>query len=130
MTSAHQLGAWAAVVATIALLAAALWSWADAGRTAGRRDHRFAVDRLVIGVVAVIVVGALLGLVNLAAGERPLDALHLLYGALAVVAVPAGRALGGRARGADGAPRGRRDGWVAVAALVLLGIELRLFMTG
>jgi hypothetical protein len=129
MSTAHHIAGWIAVGLTAGLLIAAAWSWVAARRTGGITDHRFAVDRLVLGLLGVVIVAAFVGLVLVAGESRPHDPLHLLYGVLAALAVPVAWALGGRAT-AGGAPaRMRRDGWLAVAAAVMLGIELRLFLT-
>lgn len=130
MSSAHHLAGWLVVASTAALLGAAAWSWLTGRRSGGRVDHRFAVDRLVLVSLAAIAVAVVLGLVVLAGGGRPADPLHLLYGVLACVALPAGWALAGRAGAGSGVTRRGRDAWLTVAAAVLLGIELRLFLTG
>ena len=130
MSTAHHIAGWIAVAVTVALLTGAAWSWLAGNRTDGTRDHRFAVDRLVLGFLGVVGLAALVGLVLAAGGARPDDPLHLLYGFLALVAVPVAWALGGRAVGGGAPIRMRRDGWLVVAAAVMLGIELRLFLTG
>ena len=130
MTGIHALLGWAAIAATVALAAVSAWSVADGRRTGGRRDHRFAVDRLVLIVLGVIAVNVLVGGALAAGGARPADPLHFLYGVAALVALPAGWALGGRP-GRDGRrTRIRRGLWVLVAAAILLGIQLRLLATG
>ncbi|HET7471805.1 MAG TPA: hypothetical protein VFJ71_01650 [Candidatus Limnocylindrales bacterium] len=131
MTAAHQTVAWLAVAISAAVLGAAVWSAVAGRRSGGSMDHRFAVDRAVIAAEGVIAVAALIGLAIVAGGSRPADALHLLYGVLAVVALPLGWLIGGRATpGAVTPPRLRRDTWIGVAAAILLAIELRLFLTG
>jgi len=105
------------------------WSLA-ARRSGGVLGHRFAVDRAVLVVVGVLAANGLLGLILLGTGSRPADALHLLYGPAALACLPVGVWLG-RRREAGGAARTlRRDVWLIAATVVLLGIELRLFMTG
>jgi hypothetical protein len=130
MTTAHHLVAWVVVVLTVVALIVAAWSWLAGRRGGARADHRFAVDRTVLGVIAVVGLAELLGLLVLAGGERPSDPLHLLYGVAALIALPVAWALGGRAARDAATARARRDAWLAVAAAVLLGVELRLFMTG
>lgn len=72
----------------------------------------------------VAVIQGLIGVILLAQGHRPHDALHFLYGVLAVVALPAAYFLG--AGGTD-----RRDsGIFGLAGLLLVGIALRGMMTG
>ena len=130
MAEAHQIVGWGAVALTAALLAAAGWSAFDGRRSGGATDHRFAVDRLVLLVVAAIALNGVFGSVMLATGARPADPLHLLYGPAALVTAPVAWWLGGRRRGAGRASRLRRDVWLAIACALLLGIELRLFATG
>ena len=130
ITTAHELLARVVVGATIALLLVGLWSTVSARRSEGRVDHRFAVDRLVLLVVGLIAANGIVGSLVLAGGSRPADALHLLYGPAALVTLPVGVWLSRRGQGFTGAPEPRRDGGLVVAALVLLGLELRLFMTG
>jgi hypothetical protein len=130
MSDAHQFLARVVVAATIALLLASLWSVISARRSDGRVDHRFAVDRLLLLVVGLIAVNGIAGLLLLAGGSRPADALHLLYGPAALVTLPIGVWLSRRGRGPARGAASRRDSWLVAAVLVLLGIELRLFMTG
>jgi hypothetical protein len=130
MTDAHQFLARVVVAATIAMLLASLWSVIAARRSEGRVDHRFAVDRLVLLAVGLIAANGIVGSFLLAGGSRPADALHLLYGPAALVTLPIGVWLSRRGADVAGAPAPRRYGGLVVAAVVLLGIELRLFMTG
>ncbi len=130
MTDAHQFLARVVVAATFAMLLTSVWSVFSARRSDGRVDHRFAVDRLVLLVVGLIAANGTAGLLLLAGGSRPADALHLLYGPAALVALPVGVWLSRRGRDFANAAASRRHGWLVVAAAVLLGIELRLFMTG
>jgi heme A synthase len=137
VTELHQIAAIGALIASFGLLAAAAWSFVAARRSGGEVDHRYAVDRLVILATATIALGGLLGASLVVGGGRPADPLHLLYGAVAMVTPAAGWWMGHRDRAAVAAPGTagggvptRRDGWLVVAAIVLLGVELRLFMTG
>jgi hypothetical protein len=130
VTDAHQVLARAAIVATIAMLLADLWSMISARRSDGRVDHRFAVDRLVLLVVGLVAANGIVGSLLLAGGSRPADALHLLYGPAALVTLPVGVWLSRRGRDLASAAAARRDAWLVAAAVLLLGIELRLFMTG
>jgi hypothetical protein len=130
MTDAHQLVAEAVLAATIGLVAAGLWSVVAGRRSGGAVDHRFAVDRLILAVVTLLVVNGALGALLAVGGQQPADPLHFLYGPAAVVTLPIGWALGGRPR-PDGPPtRLRRDAWLLGAALILVGLEARLFLTG
>ncbi len=130
MTGVHEFLGRAVFGLAAALVIAAAWSVVDGRRSSGALDHRFVVDRLILLNVAVILANVLAGALLAAGGARPADPLHLLYGVAAVVVLPLGRTLGGRP-GPIGRPsRVRRDAWVLAAALVLLGIEVRLVTTG
>ncbi|HEX3428325.1 MAG TPA: hypothetical protein VHS36_05925 [Candidatus Limnocylindrales bacterium] len=130
MTAAHQFLGFLAVAATIALLAVAGWSAIAVRRDGGGAAHRFAVDRLVLLVVGALASNGLLGLVVVGLGSRPADVLHLIYGPAALITLPVGVWLG-RRPGAGGMTSPlRREAWLLGAAVVLLGIEVRLFMTG
>jgi hypothetical protein len=130
MTDAHALLARVVLAATIAMLLVGLWSRVSARRSEGRVDHRFAVDRLVLLVVGLVAANGFVGALLFAGGSRPADALHLLYGPAALVTLPVGVWLSRRGRDFTGAAGPRRDGWLVAGAVVLLGLELRLFMTG
>ena len=130
MTGVHELLGRVALGLAFALVAAAPWSVADARRTAGAIDHRFVVDRLILLNVFVIVANVLAGALLAVGGARPADPLHLLYGVAAVVVLPLGWTLGGRTVQTGRPSRARRDAWVLAAALVLVGIEVRLLATG
>jgi hypothetical protein len=120
-----------AVAATVALLAAGGWSAIAARRSGGVADHRFAVDRLVLVVIALLATNGLIGLLQIATGQRPADPLHLLYGPAALISLPFGAWLTRRDdRGGGAAATRRREAWMIGAAVVLLGIELRLIVTG
>ncbi len=130
MTGVHELLGRAALGLAVAVVAAAVWSVVDGRRTSGGVDHRFVVDRLILLNVFVVVANVLAGGLLAVGGARPGDPLHLLYAVAAVVVLPLGWTLGGRAA-QDGRPsRARRDAWVLAAALVLVGIEVRLAATG
>lgn len=130
MTDAHQILGRVAIVATIAVLLAGLWSVISARQSDGRVDHRFAVDRFVLLVVGLVAASGIVGSFLLAGGSRPADALHLLYGPAALVTLPVGVWLSRRGRELGGAGAARHDAWLLAAAVLLLGIELRLLMTG
>jgi len=130
MTAAHELLARVVVAATIALLLVGLWSTVSTRGSEGREDHRFAVDRLVLLVVGLVAANGIVGSFLFAGGSRPADPLHLLYGPAALVTLPVGVWLSRRGSDFTGADGRRRNGWLVAAAVVLLGLELRLFMTG
>lgn len=91
---------------------------AAAGRPAGPRFEAFQA-----AVVSLLVLGAASGLIMVASGLNPAEPLHLLYAAIAIVAIPAARSFVGR-----GGPRAQP---VAItAAFVVLGFMVyRLFST-
>lgn len=128
MTATHQLLALAIAAATASLVALAGWSWWARRGSGGRADHRFAVDRLVLVVLGGLALNGLLGIALLVTSQRPADPLHLLYGPAALITLLGAVWLGRRA--GDAPARGRRDVWLLVGGLVLLGLELRLWMTG
>ncbi|MFL5673653.1 MAG: hypothetical protein ACJ779_01475 [Chloroflexota bacterium] len=131
MTSSHQLLGWLMVALSGALVAVGAWSVATGRRSGGRADHRFAVDRLFIVVLASVMIAVASGLLLLATDHRPADGLHLLYGVVAVVVLPIGYVVGLRtARPETGRLMRQRDAWAVVAGIFLLGIAVRLFGTG
>jgi hypothetical protein len=130
VTVAHLAVAWAIAASGATLLGLAAWSWLAARRSGDRRDHRFAVDRLLLAIEATAALNVAIGVLLYATGSRPIDQLHLLYGFAAVVTLPLGWWLGGRPARDGSTSRRRRDAWLAVAAAVLLGVTLRLFLTG
>ena len=68
--------------------------------------------------------GAILGIGVLVGRRPPSDALHLVYGVAAVVAVPGARLAAGMRRSP------RLGWWLAAGGLVTLGALLRLWATG
>jgi len=74
-------------------------------------------------VIAVVVLAAVAGAVRFVSNARPADNLHLLYGVVAVGAIPVARSfLAGKER---------RDAvLVLVAFVILAGVLFRLFSTG
>ncbi len=76
------------------------------------------LDEGVAGVQGVI------GLILLLQGHRPPDALHFLYGVLAVLALPVAYYLG------TGGTDRRDSGIFGLAGLLLVGVAIRGTMTG
>jgi hypothetical protein len=113
----HAASFWVATALTLALAAAALFDLAS------RRLHRVALDRLVLGLLVALVAADGFGLAMFATGSRPADPLHLVYGIAAPVVLGVARWLG---RPVD---LRRRAGWLALGALVLGGVLLRLVTT-
>ena len=71
-----------------------------------------------------MIVGAASGLLLLASGARPADAIHLLYAVIAIGLVPLARSMLGRPGGRGGAAL------LLLAFVALAGILYRLFTTG
>jgi hypothetical protein len=115
------LHAWLAIAATAAgaaILAASLLAVLGAPVT------RRLLDRLLLVLLATAGLAALLGPVIWIGGRPPADPLHALYGAVAVLALPATRAVAGRR------PVASTARWLLLGSLVTLGALLRLWMTG
>lgn len=117
LSGLHVAAFWVAVGLTLALAATALLDLVI------HRLHRVALDRLVLALLVALVAADGLGLAMLAAGSRPVDPLHLVYGVAAPVVLAAARWLG---RSQE--PR-RRAGWLAAGAVALAGVLLRLATT-
>ena len=118
MAELHVALAWIAVAGAVAVVAAALP--AAAGRTASYR----LLDLVILGLIGSTVAASLAGLVLLLLGHRPSEALHFIYAAVALAAMPIARyAL--RDRSVSSMAR-----FVALAGLIVLASVVRLFMTG
>ena len=115
----HALLAWLAVAGAVALVGAAIL-------TASRHDESYRLlDRSILVQVGTLAMAALSGLaLPVVSGSLPRDPLHFLYAAVGLLVAPAVR-YGTRA--GDARRMGR---WQVVAAAVVLGAVLRLFMTG
>lgn len=114
----HRLLAYAGAAATVGGIA---WSLAlvVSGRPAGPGFVRYQA-----AVVSVFVVGAASGALLMLAGQRPTEALHLLYAVIAVAVIPLARSF--LARAGD-----RRAAALLLVAFVVLGaVTYRLFTTG
>ncbi len=109
--------------AVICVLAAVTLAVGIAGTVRNRFD-KLTTDRLILAVLAVLALTSIVGPTLLVTGHQPGDALHYVYAVVAWLALPAGRYIAG-----SGSDR-RRAGTVAVAAAILLGALLRLYMTG
>jgi hypothetical protein len=86
------------------------------------------IDRGILLLEAVIALAILTGAARFAGGQRPPDGLHLLYAALALGAVPLGR-LWASTADVEGR-REPRPAFLLVAAIVAIGVTIRLFQTG
>jgi hypothetical protein len=114
----HALLAWLGVAGALALLGAAIL-------TATRRvESHLLLDRGILVQLATFAVAAVSGLAFPIGGRLPADPLHFVYAIVGFVVAPAVRAW---TRRADDRTKGR---WQVVAAAVVLGAVLRLFMTG
>jgi hypothetical protein len=93
------------------------------GLAARQRAGGRAFEAFQAAVVSALVVGAASGLILVATGISPAEPLHLLYAAIAIVAIPAARSFAGR-----GGPRVQQ--LAIAAAFVVLGFMVyRLFAT-
>jgi len=112
----HRLGAVLVAVAAVATGVAVV-----VGARLGR-PGRLVIDRLILAALAVILANELIGLVLLVTGTRPADPLHFLYALVALVTLPIVRFWG--------TLQPWRAAALAIGALVLLGLVVRLFQTG
>lgn len=111
-------GALAVAVGLIGVVAAAVTiGWGRFGR-----PGRLAVDRAILVAIAAVILAIGSGLLLLAVGGRPVDALHFVYAAAALATLPIARFAGAFA--------GRRALAVAVGAVVLVALVVRLAQTG
>jgi hypothetical protein len=113
----HVALAWAAVAAGVAMLGAAVAT--AAGRTSSYRW----LDAAILAQLTTTGAAAIVGLVLPLSGYTLRDPLHLVYAIAVLVAAPIGRYAG------HGDVR-RIGRYAVVAAVVVLGSTLRLFMTG
>ena len=114
----HALLAWLAVAGALALLGAAIL-------TASRQTESYrALDRAILVQVGTLTLVSLSGLVLPLTGVTPREPLHFVYAAVGLVVAPGVRYATRKA------PSRRMGGWQIVAAAVVLGVVLRLFMTG
>ena len=118
MAELHTALAWIVVVGAVAVVAAALPT--AAGWTASYR----LLDLAILGLIVSTVAAALAGLVLLLIGHRPSEALHFLYAAVALAAMPVAR-YAMRDRSVI-----RMARFVALAGVIVLVSIVRLFMTG
>lgn len=110
----------------IAVVAAGLDAVFLATLAAGaiRRElPRFLLDRLILAIEGAVVLEVLVGLLVATSGAGPADPLHFVYAVVALAALPVGRAWRGVSRGPRAVP-------LAVAAIVLAGVLIRLAQTG
>ncbi|MFL5768663.1 MAG: hypothetical protein ACJ765_01140 [Chloroflexota bacterium] len=115
------LHAAAAVVSagTVALLLAA-----SLAATVGWSRGRLWLDRAIAVQVVATLAAVASGLLVLADGSRPAEALHFLY-AIVLAGLPLGlRAIAGRW------PTRRVGTWLVLGSLVAGGVVIRAFMTG
>jgi hypothetical protein len=117
LSALHFWLALIAIAADLGLIATSLIGLAT------RRWSRLWSDRLVLVVLGATGLAVLLG-AGIAATSRPSpDALHIVYGAVALVVLPIARHIG-RA----GSNR-RRAGWLLLGSVAQLAVYIRLFQT-
>ena len=100
-----------------------LAGWSTALALRRQPPGRFFIAAL-LAVFAAMALVVVLGLLVLVSGHRLHDPLHLLYGAVGLVAVPAAIVLAARR------PASQQAMTMVIAAIVLLVVLLRLFQTG
>jgi hypothetical protein len=114
----HAVLAWLAAAGALALLGAAIL-------TATRHDESYRLlDRGILVQLGTLAIAAVSGLAFPVSGTLPRDALHFVYAAVGLLVAPAVRYA---TRGSEARRMGR---WHVVAAAIVLGAVLRLFMTG
>lgn len=118
MTDLH--GSLGAVALVLAALGAA---WSVATLVLRRPPGRLYVVNLVWVVIVLALTGAL-GVLQLASGAGPKDGLHVLYGIVAVAALPIAAAA------ASGRPERQQAVIGVIGTIVALILVLRLFQTG
>jgi hypothetical protein len=118
MAAFHAFLGWLTVAATIAVMVAALPG--AIGLASGRRW----IDRAILSQLAAAAASGVAGVAVAVSGRGPREALHFVYAAIVIAALPG-------ARYAVHAKTARPfAAWIAVAALVVMGALLRSFMTG
>ena len=117
MTEAHAIGSVVLLVAAAIFFAFALYS----ARTGA---HGAILMRLRIGVVGITAAQLALGALLYANGERPAESLHILYGVVALAAIPLAATF------AFEAPPKARAGALAAGAGLMLAMIWRLWVTG
>lgn len=137
-----------ALTVLAAALATGVLVLAPVGRLVSRPDRptptalRAAVDWLIVAVPLLAALAALLGVVLFAGTGGPRDGLHAVYAVVAIVTLPLARILGaGPPPDPDGPDEAvddmvpgeltrRLTTWLALGALVTVGVLLRLAATG
>jgi hypothetical protein len=117
MTEAHAVGSVVVLVAAAAFFVFALYS----ARTGA---HSGVLMRLRAGVVGITAAQLALGALLYANGERPAESLHILYGVVALAAIPLAATF------ALEAPPKARAGALAAGAGLMLAMIWRLWVTG
>jgi len=117
MTQAHAIGSVVVLVAAAIFFVFALYS----ARTGAHAD---VLSKLRLGLVGLAAAQLALGALLYATGERPAESLHILYGIVAVIAIPAAASF------AFEAPPKARAGALAAGAGLMLAMIWRLWVTG
>jgi len=125
MSTLAQVHAWLAVGAVVVAMLATLAGAALGAGFAGGRRWLVAADRLILALLVLVAVAVALGpVLALGRGSGPSDPLHLVYAAVALLAMPVLRLEAMRRRSA------RAGWWICAGGLVTLGALLRLWATG
>jgi hypothetical protein len=117
MTQAHVVGSVVVLVAAAAFFIFALYC----ARTGAHGD---ALVKMRMGVVGIAALQVALGALLYATGRRPAESLHILYGVVAVAAIPLAASF------AFEAPPKAKAGALAGGAGLMLAMIWRLWVTG
>jgi hypothetical protein len=117
MVALHAAAGWIVLLLTAALIVVAF----VVARLLGHRAWLETAWKVVVGAVAL---EASIGIILYATGDRPKETLHLLYGVVAVVALPAASSF------AQDAPPKARSWVLVVGGAFTLLMVWRLFSTG
>lgn len=117
MAELHDAGGWIAVGVTACFTLAALaFAWFI--------EPRQWLESLRKGVTVALAVQVMLGVLTYAGGFRPKESLHVVYGVVALLVLPAAGAF------ASEAPPRARSGTLGLGGAVTLVVLWRLFATG
>jgi hypothetical protein len=118
MAVLHQALGWLSLAASFGVFALAV------GASARRLSARHWIDRAILVQLACAAATIAVGLVLPIIGTGPRDGLHFVYAVVTLGGLPVARYAVREKTGP------RFAGWIALAALVVIGASLRSFMTG
>lgn len=114
----HQSWSRVVLIYTVLLLIWALFLYVRGSNPSGSYLGALAIDQ------AVVVIQGIVGIILVVQGYRPGDGLHIVYGIVAFVTLPAAYFL------SKGGTERRDSGIFALATLFLIGISIRAIATG